>query len=127
VPNQWPVTISACCPAASAGLPVTTSFRRGVGPGGPHDQEARGQQPRPEHGQQVAGGAGERQAPEPSEADERSGAKEVTASPLAPAVRPLVPGVRPEVPEVPVLPPLPGVPEVPVSLCPGGWWPAVGR
>jgi len=60
VPRR-PVTISACCPAASAGLPLPTSFRCGGGPSCPHEQGARGQQPGGEQGQQVAAGAGERQ------------------------------------------------------------------
>src|SRR5215203_3728668 len=59
--DQRPVTISACCPAASAGLPVVTSFPCGGGPGCPHDQGTRDQQPEGGQREQVAGGAGERQ------------------------------------------------------------------
>jgi hypothetical protein len=113
VADQRPVTIGACCPAAPAGVPVLTSFPRGGGPGCPHDQGARGQQPGGEQGQQVAAGAGEGRAPEP-EADGPSGAKVVTAPPPSPGIRPLVP-VVPGMPEVPVS--VPGAPSVPV--CPG--------
>ena len=114
VPRR-PVTISACCPAASAGLPVPTSFRCGGGPSCPHEQGARGQQPGGEQGQQVAAGAGDGRAPEPETAP-RIGAKAVVA-PAPPGVSPRVPGI----PEVPVLP-LPGVPTVSVrpGVVPGG-------
>src|SRR5215213_1505297 len=89
--------------------------------GRPHDQDARGQQPGGDQGQQVAGGAGKGRLE--SATDGRRAERVVTGSPAPPSV----PGVSPEVPGMPEVPVDPGVPvmpsvsvEPPGSVVPGG-------
>ena len=116
--DQRPGTISACCPAASAGLPVVTSFPCGGGPGCPHDQAPATSSPKAASASRSLAAPVNGRAPEPA-TEGRSGAKLVTELSALPD-----PGASPRAPGIPEVPvDDPGVPSAPVppdEVVPGG-------
>src|SRR5215211_6245641 len=115
--DQRPGTISACCPAASAGLPVVTSFPCGGGPGCPHDQAPATSSPKATSASRSLAAPVNGRAPEPA-TDGRSRAKPVAepSAPPDPGVSPRVPGI----PEVPVDEPGASPPVPSGEVVPGG-------